>query len=135
MPPNGARRSLMKKQFTHMVQAPVKYMTLFGQLAHAHGLKVIQAPALDLATVPGSVLPRHRGESVNQWNAGREREGPGVLRGLDDVLEVGPGPLPTSTRTNTPCGSGGPVPVSYWSPERTDVMRCVLKPSQCIRPT
>jgi hypothetical protein len=49
-------------------QAPVKYMTLFGQLAHAHGLKVIQAPALDLATVPGSVLPRHRGESVNQWN-------------------------------------------------------------------
>jgi hypothetical protein len=50
-------------------QAPVKYMTLFGQLAHAHGLKVIQAPALDLATVPGSVLPRHRGESVNQWNA------------------------------------------------------------------
>ena len=25
--------------------------------------------------------------------------------------------------------------VSYWSPARTDVMRCVLKPSQCIRPT
>ncbi len=24
--------------------------------------------------------------------------------------------------------------VSYWSPARTDVMRCVLKPSQCIRP-
>jgi hypothetical protein len=48
-------------------QNPVKYMTLFGQLAHAHGLKVIQAPALDLGTVPGSVLPRHRGESVNQW--------------------------------------------------------------------
>jgi hypothetical protein len=48
-------------------QAPVKYLTLFGQLAHAHGLKVIQAPALDLAAVPGSVLPRHRGESVNQW--------------------------------------------------------------------
>ena len=28
------------------------------------------------------------------------------------------------------CGSG-----CYWSPARTDVMRCVLKPSQCIRPT
>jgi hypothetical protein len=27
-----------------------------------------------------------------------------------------------------------PSAVSYWSPERTDVMRCVLKPSQCIRP-
>jgi hypothetical protein len=25
--------------------------------------------------------------------------------------------------------------VSYWSPARTDVMRWVLKPSQCIRPT
>jgi hypothetical protein len=25
--------------------------------------------------------------------------------------------------------------VSYWSPARTDVMRSVLKPSQCIRPT
>jgi hypothetical protein len=48
-------------------QNPVKYMALFGQLARAHGLKVIQAPALDLGTVPGSVLPRHRGESVNQW--------------------------------------------------------------------
>ena len=33
-------------------QAPVKYMTLFGQLAHAHGLKIIQAPALDLADRP-----------------------------------------------------------------------------------
>ena len=46
---------------------PVRYMTLFGQLAHAHGLKVIQAPALDLATVPGSVLPRRPGESADQW--------------------------------------------------------------------
>ena len=46
---------------------PVKYMTSFGQLAHAHGLKVIQAPALDLAYVTGSVLPRNRRESGNQW--------------------------------------------------------------------
>jgi hypothetical protein len=48
-------------------QAPVKYMSLFGQLAHAHGLKVIQAPALDLAAVTGSVLPRRPGESADQW--------------------------------------------------------------------
>jgi hypothetical protein len=46
---------------------PVRYVTLFGQLAHAHGLKVIQAPALDLATVTGSVLPRQTGESADQW--------------------------------------------------------------------
>jgi hypothetical protein len=46
---------------------PVRYMTLFGQLAHAHGLKVIQAPSLDLATVTGSVLPRRPGESADQW--------------------------------------------------------------------
>jgi hypothetical protein len=48
-------------------QDPVKYMTLFGQLAHANGLKVIQAPALDLATVTGSVLPRQAGESADSW--------------------------------------------------------------------
>jgi hypothetical protein len=48
-------------------QDPAKYMTLFGQLAHANGLKVIQAPSLDLAWVPGSVLPLHQGESGNQW--------------------------------------------------------------------
>jgi hypothetical protein len=48
-------------------QNPVKYMTLFGQLAHANGLKVIQAPALDLASVPGSLLPRQSGESADQW--------------------------------------------------------------------
>src|SRR3984885_4479806 len=46
---------------------PVRYMTLFGQLAHAHGLKVIQAPSLDLATVTASVLPRHAGASADQW--------------------------------------------------------------------
>ncbi|MCW2878626.1 MAG: hypothetical protein JWQ95_2726 [Sphaerisporangium sp.] len=27
-----------------------------------------------------------------------------------------------------------PGGISYWSPARTDVMRWVLKPSQCIRP-
>jgi hypothetical protein len=48
-------------------QDPVKYMTLFGQLAHANGLKVIQAPALDLAWATGSVLPLHQGESGDQW--------------------------------------------------------------------
>ena len=48
-------------------QNPVKYITLFGQLAHANGLKVIQAPALDLAYVTGSLLPRQPGESANHW--------------------------------------------------------------------
>jgi hypothetical protein len=48
-------------------QNPIKYMTLFGQLAHANGLKVIMAPALDLAYVQGSVLPRLKGESGPAW--------------------------------------------------------------------
>ena len=30
--------------------------------------------------------------------------------------------------------SGVLRPAGYWSPARTDVMRWVLKPSQCIRP-
>jgi hypothetical protein len=48
-------------------QNPIKYMTLFGQLAHANGLKVIMAPAMDLAYVQGSVLPRLRNESGPAW--------------------------------------------------------------------
>jgi len=48
-------------------QDPVKYLKLFGQLAHAHGLKAIAAPALDLASVSGSLLPRLPGETCSQW--------------------------------------------------------------------
>jgi hypothetical protein len=48
-------------------QDPIKYMTLFGQLAHANGLQVIMAPAMDLAYVPGSVIPRRTGESGPSW--------------------------------------------------------------------
>ena len=48
-------------------QDPVKYLKLFGQLAHTHGLKVVEAPALDLASVSGSLLPRLPGETCSQW--------------------------------------------------------------------
>jgi hypothetical protein len=48
-------------------QDPARYMTLFGQLAHAHGLKVIQAPALGLGYVAGAVTPRLQGETIVHW--------------------------------------------------------------------
>jgi hypothetical protein len=48
-------------------QDPVKYLKLFGQLAHAHGLKVAEAPSLDLCSVTGTVYPRQAGESCLQW--------------------------------------------------------------------
>jgi hypothetical protein len=48
-------------------QNPVQTMNQFAQLAHQHGLKVIQAPALDLCSVPGTVLTRLAGESCNTW--------------------------------------------------------------------
>jgi hypothetical protein len=48
-------------------QNPDQYMTLFGQLAHVHGLKVIMAPALDLGYVPGAVTPRLTGEAIGHW--------------------------------------------------------------------
>jgi hypothetical protein len=48
-------------------QDPVKYMKLFGQLAHAHGLKVVEAPALDLCSVTGTLYPRQSGETCVQW--------------------------------------------------------------------
>jgi hypothetical protein len=46
---------------------PVKYMELFGQLAHAHGLKVVEAPAMDLCSVTGTNYPRLSGETCSQW--------------------------------------------------------------------
>jgi hypothetical protein len=48
---------------------PVNYMKLFGKLAHAHGLKVVEAPALDLCSVSGTVLTRKSGETCSQWFA------------------------------------------------------------------
>jgi hypothetical protein len=48
------------------------------------------------------------------------------------------GPSGWSGRSATRCATArawSPSLVSYWSPARTDVMRWVLKPSQCIRPT
>jgi hypothetical protein len=48
-------------------QDPVKYMELFGQLAHAHGFKVVEAPAMDLCSVTGTNYPRLSGETCSQW--------------------------------------------------------------------
>lgn len=48
-------------------QSPSRYMQLFGQLAHAHGLKVIMAPAMDLGYVAGSVNPRLPRETIVHW--------------------------------------------------------------------
>jgi hypothetical protein len=48
-------------------QNPAAYMQQFGQLAHAHGLKVIQAPGRDLALVPGAACPQARGENLDRW--------------------------------------------------------------------
>jgi hypothetical protein len=48
-------------------QDPVKYMTMFGRLAHAHRLKVIMAPGLDLGWVQGSAIPRLRHEPIAAW--------------------------------------------------------------------
>jgi hypothetical protein len=46
---------------------PVKYMEAFGKLAHAHGLKVVEAPAMDLCSVSGTAYPRLSGETCSQW--------------------------------------------------------------------
>jgi hypothetical protein len=50
-------------------QNPTKYLKLFGQLAHAHGLKAVEAPAMDLCSVSGTLLPRQSGETCAQWFA------------------------------------------------------------------
>jgi hypothetical protein len=48
---------------------PGKYLTQFGQLAHAHGYKVIEAPCRDLGNVArsGSSCPELPGENLDHW--------------------------------------------------------------------
>jgi hypothetical protein len=48
-------------------QNPALYMELFGQLAHANGYNVIEAPARDLAQVPGTACPQLPGENLDHW--------------------------------------------------------------------
>jgi hypothetical protein len=48
-------------------QDPGTYMRLFAQLAHAHGYKVIEAPARDLGDAAGSACPLQPGENLNHW--------------------------------------------------------------------
>jgi hypothetical protein len=48
-------------------QNPATYMQQFGQLAHANGLKVIEAPGRDLGLVPGAACPQARGENLDHW--------------------------------------------------------------------
>ena len=48
-------------------QDPITYMKAFNSLAHAHGLKVIEAPAMDLCSVSGTNYPRLSGETCSAW--------------------------------------------------------------------
>jgi hypothetical protein len=48
-------------------QDPITYMEQFNALAHAHGLKVIEAPAMDLCSVSGTNYPRLSGETCSAW--------------------------------------------------------------------
>ncbi len=68
-------------------QDPVKYMELFGQLAHAHGLKVIEAPAMDLCSVSGTSYPRLSGETCSAWFSRVNIAGAGATDGDIFVLQ------------------------------------------------
>jgi hypothetical protein len=68
-------------------QDPVKYMELFGQLAHAHGLKVVEAPAMDLCSVTGTNYPRLSGETCSQWFSRVNIAGAGATDGDIFVLQ------------------------------------------------
>jgi hypothetical protein len=48
-------------------QNPALAMQQFGQLAHAHGLNVIEAPGRDLGLVPGAACPQAPGENLDHW--------------------------------------------------------------------
>lgn len=65
---------------------PVTYMTLFGRLAHAHGLKVIMAPGMSLGYVAGSVIPRRQGEPIAAWYVRVNLAGAAAAN--SDILDV-----------------------------------------------
>jgi hypothetical protein len=48
---------------------PARYLRKFGELAHANGYRVIEAPGRDLGNVagPGSSCPKRPGESLDPW--------------------------------------------------------------------
>jgi hypothetical protein len=48
-------------------QDPGTYMRMFAQLAHAHGLKVIESPARNLGLTAGSFCPKQQGETLDSW--------------------------------------------------------------------
>jgi hypothetical protein len=49
--------------------SPARYLRQFGQLAHAHGYRVIEAPGRDLGNVagPGSPCPKQPGDTLDKW--------------------------------------------------------------------
>jgi hypothetical protein len=49
--------------------SPARYLTRFGELAHAHGYQVIEAPGRDLGNVAraGSSCPKLPGENLDRW--------------------------------------------------------------------
>jgi hypothetical protein len=67
-------------------QNPALYMQQFGQLAHANGLKVIEAPGRDLALVPGSACPQVRGENLDHWYL--RCDIPGAAAAAADVIVI-----------------------------------------------
>jgi hypothetical protein len=48
-------------------QDPWTWLLWFGQYAHAHGYRVICAPARDLGLVVDSAMPKLTGEGLTQW--------------------------------------------------------------------
>ena len=68
-------------------QDPVTYMKQFNQLAHAHGLKVIEAPAMDLCSVSGTNYPRLSGETCSAWFSRVNIAGAGATGGDIFVLQ------------------------------------------------
>ena len=67
-------------------QNPALYLQEFGQLAHANGLKVIEAPGRDLGLVPGSACPETPGESLDHWYL--RCDVPGAAAANADLLVV-----------------------------------------------
>lgn len=67
-------------------QNPALYLQQFGQLAHANGLKVMEAPGRDLGLVPGAACPLVRGQNLDHWYL--RCDIPGAAAANGDLLVV-----------------------------------------------
>src|SRR5579859_5268164 len=97
-------------------QNPAHYLQQFAQLAHANGLKVIEAPGRDLAMVPGSACPPAPGETLDHCPCAAASPPPPPPPTCSSSKTRSTPPAPPNSTTSTPPPAPRPAPPTPPSP-------------------